>query len=232
MIRKATYISILVALVLSLGYTGALPRVVSGVTYAVESGKAKAAQEQLQNASWENAFELAAQAIQPSVVSITSVRTVRPTKMPFNRRGGGLNNDDFFERFFNDNTPQREFRQQGLGSGVIIDERGYILTNNHVVAQADKLTVHLSDNRELPAKLIGTDPRTDVAVIKIEANGLLAAKLGTSDNLKIGQWVMAIGSPFGLDQTVTSGIISAKGRANLGVTDLRPSIRVIPAGRW
>lgn len=105
-------------------------------------------------------------------------------------------------------TPER--RRQG--SGFIIDPNGIILTNNHVVDGADEVTVHLTDKREFKAKVIGTDPKTDIAVIKIEGKNLPVVKLGKSDDVKVGEWVAAIGAPFGLDNTVTAGIVSAKSR--------------------
>jgi len=113
---------------------------------------------------------------------------------------------------------RRGFRQQaGLGSGVIADERGYILTNAHVVEAGSSIKVRLSDGREMPAELIGTFSETDIAVIKIEAEGLMAAEFGDSEGLRIGQWVLAIGSPFGFQQSVTAGIVSAKGRGSVGM---------------
>jgi len=121
---------------------------------------------------------------------------------------------DFFERFFKDMPQGHESRKiQGAGSGVIISSDGYILTNNHVVEGAKEVTVTLSDKQEYKAKVVGRDSKTDLAVVKIEAaKALPAASLGDSDQLKVGEWVVAIGNPFGLSQTVTSGIVSAKGR--------------------
>ena len=117
-----------------------------------------------------------------------------------------------FEKFF-DNQPQREFKQQSLGSGFILDKDGYIVTNNHVIEDADEIQVILNDGQEFDAEIIGTDPTTDLALIKIKSNkNLPVLKLGNSDKLDIGQWVIAIGNPFGLDHTVTAGIVSAKGR--------------------
>lgn len=122
---------------------------------------------------------------------------------------------EFFERGMpqqprGNNGRQRE--AQSLGSGFIISADGYILTNNHVIADADEIIVRLSDRSELKAKLIGTDPRTDVAVLKVDGKDLPVVKLGNSDKLKVGAWVLAIGSPFGFDHSVTAGIVSAKGR--------------------
>lgn len=120
--------------------------------------------------------------------------------------------DDFFEKFFGE-RPQREFKTQNLGSGFIISKDGYILTNNHVVEKADKIIVRLSDESEYKAELVGKDPKTDVALIKIkDHDDLPVTTLGDSDALEVGEWVVAIGNPFGVGQTVTAGIVSAKGR--------------------
>jgi len=139
-----------------------------------------------------------------------------------------LFNDPFFERFFgpefrhprtNPRQDKRSFKQQAAGSGFIISSDGFILTNNHVVGEADKITVRLADKREFPAKIVGTDPQSDVAIIKIEGKDLPTLPLGNSDTLEVGEWVIAIGSPFELNQTVTVGIVSAKGRNRMGITD-------------
>lgn len=137
---------------------------------------------------------------------------------------------DFFFRFFDDedfwHQPKRKPKPDtgkkysvpmGAGSGFIISEDGYIVTNNHVVEEADKIVVKLNNGKEYVAKKIGTDPETDVALIKIDATGLTPLKLGNSDNIKVGEWVIAIGNPFGLEHTVTAGIVSAKGRGNLNI---------------
>jgi serine protease Do len=121
--------------------------------------------------------------------------------------------NDFWRRFFGGPMPRGPQRQRSLGSGFIIDGDGSILTNNHVVENAQKIVVKLADEQEYEAKVIGRDPKTDIAVIKIEAKTKLTpANFGDSDGLEVGEWVMAIGNPFGLDSTVTSGIVSAKGR--------------------
>ncbi|MGH7827878.1 MAG: DegQ family serine endoprotease [Candidatus Binatia bacterium] len=121
--------------------------------------------------------------------------------------------NDFWRRFFGGPIPRGPQRQRSLGSGFIIDSDGSILTNNHVVENASKIVVKFSDDQEYEAKVIGRDPKTDIAIIKVDAKGdLTTATLGDSDNLEVGEWVMAIGNPFGLDSTVTSGIVSAKGR--------------------
>jgi serine protease Do len=165
-------------------------------------------------------YELAdlADALIPTVVSIQTEATVRVNDF------GGFFGDDFFDQFFNFGVPKqqkpRERKQQGQGSGVIVSSSGQILTNNHVVAGADQITVTLPDKREFKAKVVGTDSLTDIAVIKIEGNvkDLPVASLGNSDALRVGEWVIAIGNPFGLSQTVTKGIVSAKGVHGRGIT--------------
>jgi serine protease Do len=148
----------------------------------------------------------------PSVVNISVVKKVegmREVPLPF-----GPNDPfkDFFDRFFGDQMP-KDFKQQALGSGFILDKEGYILTNNHVVEGADEVKVKLSDGRESKAKVIGRDPKTDLALIKIDADkSLVPLPLGDSDRLEVGDWVVAIGNPFGLGNTVTAGIVSAKYR--------------------
>ncbi|HAJ27136.1 MAG TPA: peptidase [Syntrophus sp. (in: bacteria)] len=160
-------------------------------------------------------FAELAEKVKPAVVNIGTTKVVRGgTRSPF---GGGAPfdryfGDEFFDRFFGD-APRREFKQQSLGSGFIISSDGYIFTNNHVVEHADKIIVKLSDGREYEAKIIGKDAKTDIALIKIKPNeNLPVAEIGDSDKLRVGDWVLAIGNPFGLEQTVTAGIVSAKGR--------------------
>jgi serine protease Do len=152
------------------------------------------------------AFIAVAAALKPSVVSITNVGVT--TTNPFT-------DDPLLRRFFG-RIP--DFRpREGAGSGLIISDDGYILTNNHVVTGSRRLTVKLHDGREYKAGIIGADSQTDIALIKIEATGLVPAPLGDSDDLKVGQWVIAIGKPFGLEQTVTAGIVSALHRSKVGV---------------
>ena len=165
-----------------------------------------------------------------AVVSISTERTTRPGKARMYSPFGGMpfEDDEFFRKFFDDffgEAPQREYKQIGLGSGVLIDAEGYILTNEHVIDQADKITVTLPDGRKFKAEIKGQDPRADLAVIKISAHNLPVAALGDSDKLKIGQWVVAIGNPFGFamenpEPTVTAGVISALHRS-LGRTSMR-----------
>jgi serine protease Do/serine protease DegQ len=149
--------------------------------------------------------------VMPAVVNIATVTRVRS-------RSNTLLDDPFFRRFFDLPERPRLRQAQSVGSGVIVDAaRGYILTNNHVVDQADAITVTLADGRELAAELIGTDPDSDLAVIRIPSQGLTAVPLADSEELRVGDFVVAIGNPFGLGQTVTSGIVSALGRSGLGI---------------
>jgi Do/DeqQ family serine protease len=148
----------------------------------------------------------------PGVVNISTRTRIRVQENP-------LLQDPFFRQFFGNipNVP-REREEQSLGSGVIVDaRRGYILTNNHVIAKADEISVTLRDGRKYKAKLVGTDPASDIAVIHIKAENLTAVPLGDSGKLRVGDFVVAIGNPFGLGQTVTSGIVSALGRSGLGI---------------
>ncbi len=158
-------------------------------------------------------FSELAERVKPAVVNISTTKTTKGGFSQFGRSPfGGPFGDDFFDRFFGDN-PQREFKQRSLGSGFIISNDGYIFTNNHVVEKADKIVVKVSDGKEYEAKVIGTDPKTDIALIKIKPkNSLPVVEIGDSDHVKVGEWVIAIGNPFGLEQTVTAGIVSAKGR--------------------
>jgi serine protease Do len=133
--------------------------------------------------------------------------------------------DDGLDRFFQFPIPEGGLRQQGLGSGVLISEDGLLLSNDHVVRNADEVTVILSDGRQFKAQLVGSDAATDLAVLKIDATGLTPAKLGDLSELAVGDWVLAVGSPMGLEQTVTAGIISATGRANVGIADYEDFIQ-------
>ena len=161
------------------------------------------------------AFASVAEHVKPAVVFIKSERRERVS----NRRVPSF--DDFF------NLPRRPQVEQGSGSGFIVSQDGYILTNNHVVQGADRVTVRLLDNREFTAKTVGTDPSTDVAVIKIQTTGLPTVRLGDADSTKIGNWVLAIGNPLGenFTFTVTAGIVSAKGRLLAGLNQSRYAIQ-------
>ena len=209
--------------------------IVPSPAYAQQAAEATQARTQLDPSlvahaeQLSKAFRDVAKSVKPSVVSIKSLverRAVAP-------RGGrslppGLPPE--FERFFGPGfgIPEMEpeessgaaegMVQLGLGSGVIVRQDGYILTNNHVVANASELEVYLSDDTKYIAKVVGTDPRTDLAVLKIEATGLIATPIGDSSKVEVGDWAIAIGSPFGLAQTVTAGIISATKRTDQGIT--------------
>ncbi|RUM91938.1 MAG: serine protease [Thermodesulfatator sp.] len=164
----------------------------------------------------------------PAVVFVQVEKTVEQGPSPFGGQDPfGMFNDPFFQRFFGPHLRQRprKFKQRGQGSGFIISRDGYILTNNHVVGDADTIRVKLADGRKFKAKVIGKDPQSDVAVIKINATGLPTLPLGNSDSIQVGEWVIAIGNPFGLTQTVTVGVISAKGRSRLGITDYEDYIQ-------
>ncbi len=211
---------------------------VLGYEYPKDTIKAATQEEELEKLSkeieelgtaantLEKSIELVSEYIKPSVVSIT---TVKVFKHPQRRFHGDRNErrrdpfrdffgEDFFDRFFpRQRPPEGEFKTQSLGSGVIVDKRGYILTNNHVVADMDELKVRLSDKREFDAKIIGTDPQTDLAVVKIEGENFIPAKMGDSDEMKPGQWAIAVGNPFGLTSTVSVGVISAIGRFGVGI---------------
>jgi len=166
-----------------------------------------------------------AAAATPSVVNISTTRVIKSSEeMPLD-----LFDDPFFRRFFGDefrhpNVP-KEHKEQSLGSGVIVSEDGYIITNNHVIEKAQEIKVLLSNKKDYKAKLIGADPKTDIAVIKIDVKGLTALPWGDSNKLKVGEIVFAIGNPFGLNQTVTRGVISAVGRANVGIADYEDFIQ-------
>ncbi len=166
-----------------------------------------------------------AEAVRPAVVNIstTSIETMEDN--PF----GDMFNDPLFRHFFGDQFGQpgqkRKFKSSALGSGVIVSENGYILTNNHVVKGAEEIKVILYDKREFKGKVVGTDPRTDLAVIKINAKDLPTLSFGDSGKLKTGDIVLAVGNPFGLNQTITMGIVSAVGRSNIGLADFEDFIQ-------
>ncbi|TWT82246.1 putative periplasmic serine endoprotease DegP-like precursor [Planctomycetes bacterium CA13] len=166
------------------------------------------------------AFHNVAEALRPSVVSISTKQTQvigggQRQLPPGLRRQLPPGFDDFFD--FGNPRPQKR-EAEGMGSGVIVRGDGYILTNNHVVKDADTLTVQMSDDSIVEAKVVGTDPQTDLAVVKVDLQGLQPVMFGNSDEIRVGDWVLAIGSPFGLDQTVTAGIISGKNRVQ-GIVD-------------
>jgi len=165
----------------------------------------------------EEAFSAVADRVTPAVVNVSTISR-RPA-------GGSAEDPQRFREFFGDEFYERYFKRRpreeprSSGSGVIVDPAGYILTNNHVIENAQEITVRLSDSRKFTATLVGRDPKTDLAVLKVEAPAPLpTAELGDSERLRVGQWVVAIGNPFGLDRTVTVGIVSATARTRVGVT--------------
>src|SRR5437762_10623004 len=152
----------------------------------------------------------AVQRATPSVVNIFTSKEVRAPRHP-------LLNDPIFRRFFGDQLPDEAQRAASLGSGVIVSTSGYVLTNRHVVEAADEIEVTLADGKKLLAKVVGNDPDTDLAVLRVDSENLPAITFGSSETLRVGDVVLAIGSPFGFSQTVTSGIVSALGRTGLGI---------------
>ena len=206
-----------VAFVASLGSTPAVP----------PQGPERAVQTQQLLDQFSTAFEKAAGRVNPSVVPIFAEQT-QDVGNPFASQNDPFRQffgDDFFQRFFG--APQGEMRQKvrSLGSGVIMSADGYILTNNHVVDGADKLWVTLENKKRYSAEIIGRDPQTDVAVIKIDAHNLPVAAMGNSDSVHVGQWVIAVGNPFQLMHTVTAGIISARGRSSMNLADYEDFIQ-------
>jgi len=213
--RRKSIVALMLAICLAVALvTFGLGRGPASAVAAAKPNDAQASLKELQGFA-ENLgqlFEKAAEAVSPSVVFLTTERmeTVRTPAFGFQ--------DPFFDRFFGpeDRTypSERQVPLMGLGSGVIVDSEGYVLTCNHVVAGAEKLKVTLADGRTFDAKATGTDPDTDLAVIKLEGDvkDLPAAVLGNSDDLHVGQWVLAIGNPFGFANTVSAGVVSAKGR--------------------
>jgi serine protease Do len=163
-------------------------------------------------------FHGLSQMVGPSVVNIRTVKTLQgggPVSRQFKQNPWGKNHpfNELFERFFGGEEFQHEFKQRSLGSGFIISDDGFVVTNNHVIEDADEITVKLAGGDEFEARIVGRDPNTDLALIRIESEDRFPAiPMGNSDGLKVGEWVVAIGSPFGLEQTVTAGIVSAKGR--------------------
>jgi serine protease Do len=185
-----------------------------------------ATKQQLENLS--QAFRDIVKDVGPAVVFVSTEQTIKSGQKGDQRTPEQFREffgDEFLRRFFGENPQGREYKQRGLGSGFITSKDGYILTNNHVVEDADKIKVTLSDKREFTAKVIGTDPKTDVAVIKIDGEDLPTVTLGDSNTIEVGDWAIAIGNPFGLSQTVTAGIISAEGRSNIGINDYEDFIQ-------
>ena len=163
-------------------------------------------------------YRAAAKKAMPAVVNIYTTKRVRPSKHPFL-------DDPLFRRFFGDEFPNEPQRVTSLGSGVIVDHQGYILTNHHVIEAADEIQVLLADGRRAPARLVGSDPETDLAVIRIDLPDLPVIEFGHAERLAVGDVVLAIGNPFGVGQTVTMGIVSALGRSHLGINTFEDFIQ-------
>ena len=179
----------------------------------------------------QDSFRAVARTVKPAVVNVSAVkiaaRQTVPDLDPFfeNHPFREFFGDEFFRQFFGAPRGTQRYRQQGLGSGFIIDPRGYIVTNRHVIAGADEIQVTLEGKKKFKATVVGADPKTDVAVIKIDGRNLPSVKLGDSKTLEVGDWVLAVGNPFGLTQTVTAGIVSAKGRSDMGILDFEDFIQ-------
>jgi serine protease Do len=177
-------------------------------------------------AGGEQGFVQIAKAVKPTVVNIFATKSGRGSEGPH----GAPPDEPFFHRFFGDKWFRRfeappAHQERSLGSGVIVQADGLIITNNHVVSRAEEIKVFLSDKREFKAKLIGTDSKTDLAVLRIDADGLQTIRWADSDRLEVGELVLAVGNPFGLNQTVTMGIVSAVGRASVGITEYEDFIQ-------
>jgi len=186
-------------------------------SHAPEAAFAVAAPSVREAASMPATFAPVVKAVLPAVVNISSTKVIRTSGFPQDNPFG-----DLFPGF---RMPDRPMRQQGEGSGVIVSADGYIVTNNHVVDGATELTVSMADKREMKARVIGTDAKTDIALIKVDAKDLPHVVLGDSSKVEVGDIALAMGNPFGLGQTVTMGIISATGRGGLGIEDYEDFIQ-------
>jgi serine protease Do len=210
--KKINWKSIMAVLALSIGLAAA-SALTSPAPVEAKSADIQPADIQMVPLSFTALAEMAS----PAVINIRTVKTIKGGGRPFRHFSRPPSGDDDpgqerFERFFG-RRPQGDYKQRSLGSGFIIDTDGHIVTNNHVVEDADQIKVILKDGEEYDAKIIGRDPNTDLALIKIKSGkDFPVLRFGSSNNLKVGQWVVAIGSPFGLEHTVTAGIVSAKGR--------------------
>ncbi|HMK34255.1 MAG TPA: trypsin-like peptidase domain-containing protein [Desulfomonilaceae bacterium] len=180
----------------------------------------------------QDAFRAVVKAVKPAVVNVSAVKHITarqqvPAIDPFfeNHPFREFFGDEFFRRFFQVPGETRKFKQQGLASGVLFDSRGYILTNRHAIKDADEIIVTVESDKKFKARIIGADPKTDVAVLKIDGEAFPYAKLGDPRTLEVGDWVLAIGNPFGLMKTVTAGIVSAVGRSQMGILDYEDFIQ-------
>jgi serine protease Do len=213
--NKRWYLTIFLLVIAVLVFSYAKDKIVTKTSW-FDANSANVKAVAFDNKSLPSFSELVKHAA-PSIVNISTTTVIKGPDLrdrffgpsnPF----GDFFGDDFFGKFFGD-TPRREFKQRSLGSGFVIDKEGFILTNNHVIEKAQSIKVKLSDEKEYDAEVVGKDAKTDIALIKINAkHDLPIANLGDSDKLEVGDWVMAVGNPFGLEHTVTAGIVSAKGR--------------------
>jgi serine protease Do len=221
MSRRLVLIAVVAALLVAAAGGGYLVRGHLGRPGAPVPTTPQAAPGLVLAESLQMGFVDVAQQVRPAVVHLGTIQRAKTRRGPNLPQG---NDDpffrDFFNQFFGSEGPdsRSEFRRPGLGSGVIIDKRGLVLTNFHVVKGADEILIRLSDKREYRGQILGTDPKTDLAVVKFQPDHeLTVATLGDSDALRVGEWAIAIGNPFGLDQTVTVGVISATGRSDVGI---------------
>src|SRR5882762_9019696 len=203
-------------------FAGASFALFAALTRPAYSGRAAAPAPIATADALQAAFVSVAERVRPAVVHLGTLQVARGRRPPM--IPGPKADDpffkDFFDQFFGRSGPGRreEFETPGLGSGVIVDKRGYVLTNFHVVKGADAVTVRLADKQEFRGRIVGSDSKTDIAIIKFDApDDVRVATLGNSDALRVGEWAIAIGNPFGLDQTVTVGVVSATGRADVGI---------------
>lgn len=236
-IRSSGIMLLLVGIIVGLGlafgfnwtqHTQATP--VSNTATLSATASSSATQSDISAAQQlSNAFASVSEQVNPSVVMIFTETNIKAPKQMFDQSPfGQFFGDDFFKRFFEMPNPRGgSYKQQGLGSGVIVNENGTILTNNHVVDNTDQIKVRLMDGREFTAKVKGTDSQTDIAVITIDAKNLNPIKIGNSDIIRVGDWVLAIGSPLNpqLEHTVTAGIVSAKGRSGVGLSQYEDYIQ-------
>ncbi|MGH7357271.1 MAG: S1C family serine protease [Candidatus Rokuibacteriota bacterium] len=166
----------------------------------------------------QRAFVGVAEQVRPAVVNIATAHFLRRQRPRGSAPSPGTppSLKEYFDQYFGQ-MPPGERERAGVGSGVIIDAQGHVLTNLHVIKGADEITVRFHNKKELTGKVVGTDAKTDLAVIRIPGDGVVAARLGDSDRIEVGEWAIAIGSPFGLEQTVTVGVVSATGRSEVGI---------------
>lgn len=215
-------VTMTMALLIAVGVSGVVPAASSAQERGLESLKQTG-----------QAFRNVAKKVSPAVVFIKVEKEVSSQGMEFFSPFGSPFDDEFFRRFFgappgfenpHRQQPQKR-RQAGQGSGFLITPDGYIITNNHVVGDADLVSVQMNDGREYEAEIVGTDPGSDLAVIKIDESDLPFLKLGSSEKLEVGDWVLAVGNPFGLSHTLTAGVVSAKGRSGIGLNDYEDFIQ-------